>query len=207
MTQILSLQHATPDDMKKVLDPLISKTSVILAYPPTGMLIITDVLSNIKRLQDIVTALDVEGVGEVISYIPLKSAYAMEIVKSLIAVFPPQRPGITPIRIVADERTNSVILMANEQQTTHIKELIGFMDKDIPRSGNSLNVYRLQNGNAEDMVKVLMNLPKEVSKDPKAPAQAAKTPVLSKDVKWWRTRQPTRSSSPRTGTTTKSSKG
>ncbi|MCG2739855.1 MAG: hypothetical protein L6300_06405, partial [Syntrophaceae bacterium] len=74
VTQILSLQHATPDDMKKVLDPLISKTSVILAYPPTGMLIITDVLSNLKRLQNIVTALDVEGVGEVISYIPLKYA-------------------------------------------------------------------------------------------------------------------------------------
>ncbi len=184
VTQILSLQHASADDMKKVLDPLISKTSIILSYPPAGMLIITDVQSNIKRLQEIVAALDVEGVGEVISYVPLRAAYATEIVKSLIAVFPPQRPGIMAIRIVADERTNSVILMANEQQTIHIKKLIGFMDKDIPRSGSSLNVYRLQNGNAEDMVKVLMNLPKEVSKDPKDPKQAgaAKTPVLSKDV-------------------------
>jgi general secretion pathway protein D len=182
VTQIVSLQHAGADDMKKVLDPLISKTSIILSYPPAGMLIITDVQSNIKRLQEIVAALDVDGVGEVISYIPLRSAYAAEIVKSLIAIFPPQRPGVTAIRIVADERTNSVILMASEQQTGHIKKLIGFMDKDIPRTGSSLNVYRLQNGNAEDMVKVLMNLPKEVSKDPKAPAQAAKTPVLSKDV-------------------------
>lgn len=182
VTQIVSLQHASADDMKKVLDPLISKTSIILSYPPAGMLIITDVQSNIKRLQDIVTALDVDGVGEVISYIPLRSAYASEVVKSLIAVFPPQRPGVTAIRIVADERTNSVILMASEQQTGNIKKLISFMDKDIPRTGSSLNVYRLQNGNAEDMVKVLMNLPKEVSKDPKVPAQAAKTPVLSKDV-------------------------
>ena len=74
VTQIISLQHASPDEMKKVLDPLISKTSIILAYAPTGMLIITDVQSNIKRLQDIVTALDVHGVGEVISYIPLKAA-------------------------------------------------------------------------------------------------------------------------------------
>ncbi len=182
VTQIISLQHASADDMKKVLDPLISKTSIILAYPPAGMLIITDVQSNIKRLLEIVAALDVDGVGEVISYIPLKSAYATEIVKSLIAVFPPQRPGAMPIRIVADERTNSVILMASEQNSTHIKKLIGFMDKDIPRTGSSLNVYRLQNGNAEDMVKVLMNLPKEVAKDPKAPQAAAKTPVLSKDV-------------------------
>ena len=187
VTQIISLQHASPDEMKKVLDPLISKTSIILSYPPTGMLIITDVQSNIKRLQEIVTALDVDGVGEVISYIPLKAALATEIAKSLTAVFPPQRPGVAPIRIVADDRTNSIILLASEQSTGHIKKLISLMDKDIPRVGNILHVYRLQNGNAEDMVKVLMNLPKETTTT-KQPAQAgaaaaaAKTPVLSKDV-------------------------
>jgi general secretion pathway protein D len=183
VTQILSLQYASPDEMKKVLDPLISKNSIILAYAPTGMLIITDVLSNIKRLQEIVNALDVEGVGEVISYIPLQSAFATEIVKSLIAVFPPQRPGSVPIRIVADERTNSIILLASETNTVNVKQLISLMDKDIPRSGTSLHVYRLQNGSSEELVKVLMNLPRE-TKDPKAPPTPAtgKAAALSKDV-------------------------
>ncbi len=174
VTQILSLQHASPDEMKKVLDPLISKNSIILAYAPTGMLIITDVSSNIKRLQEIVTALDVEGVGEMISYIPLQSASATEIVKSLIAVFAPQRPGSAPIRIVADERTNSIILLASETNTMNVKKLISLMDKDIPRSGTILHVYRLQNGNAEDMTKVLMNLPKD-TKDPEG--RPAPTPA------------------------------
>ena len=184
VTQILSLQHASPDEMKKVLDPLISKTSIILSYAPAGMLIVTDVLSNIKRLQEIVAALDVEGVGEMISYIPLQSALATEIVKSLMAVFAPQRPGSVPIRIVADERTNSVILLASETNTANVKKLISLMDKDIPRSGASLHVYRLQNGSAEDLTKVLMNLPKD-TKDPKAPAAAPVTgraAALSKDV-------------------------
>ena len=184
VTQILSLQYAGPDEMKKVLDPLISKTSIILAYAPTGMLIITDVLSNIQRLQNIVTALDVEGVSEQISFIPLQAASATEIAKSLVAVFPPQqRPGIAPIRIVPDERTNSVILLANEINTAHVKKLISLMDRDIPRSGTIIHVYQLQNGNAEDMAKVLMNIPKD-TKDakPPAPAAAGKTAILSKDV-------------------------
>ncbi|OGP86520.1 MAG: type II secretion system protein GspD [Deltaproteobacteria bacterium RBG_16_58_17] len=184
VTQILSLQYAGPDEMKKVLDPLISKTSIILAYAPTGMLIITDVLSNIQRLQNIVTALDVEGVSEQISFIPLQAASATEIAKSLVAVFPPQqRPGIAPIRIVPDERTNSVILLANEINTAHVKKLISLMDRDIPRSGTIIHVYQLQNGNAEDMAKVLMNIPKD-TKDakPPAPAAAVKTAILSKDV-------------------------
>ncbi len=187
VTQIISLQHANPEEMKKVLDPLISKTSIILAYAPTGMLIVTDVQSNIKRLQEIVTALDVDGVGDVISYVPLKAALATEIAKSLTAVFPPQRPGMALIRIVADERTNSIILLASEQISGHIKKLIALMDKDIPRVGSMLHVYRLQNGNAEDMVKVLMNLPKETTTttQPARPGQVpavAKTPVLSKDL-------------------------
>jgi general secretion pathway protein D len=182
VTQILSLQHASPDEMKKVLDPLISKTSIILAYAPAGMLIITDVLSNIKRLQEIVTALDVEGVGEVISYIPLQAASATEIVKSLTAVFPPQKPGSPQIRIVADGRTHSVILMASETDTANVKKLISLMDKDIPRSGSTLHVFRLQNGNAEDMVKVLMNLPKDV-KDPRVtPPPGAGAPTGGKAV-------------------------
>ena len=134
MTQIISLQHASPDEMKKVLDPLISKTSIILAYAPTGMLIITDVLSNIKRLQEIVTALDVDGVGEVISYIPLKSASATEIAKSLTAVFPPQQAGGSPpIRIVADDRTNSIIILATRtEHEAHQEAHLSLMDKDDP---------------------------------------------------------------------------
>ena len=72
---------------------------------------------------------------------------------------------------MADDRTNSIILLASEQSSGHIKKLISLMDKDIPRVGNVLHVYRLQNGNAEDMVKVLMNLPKETTA-PRPPAQA-----------------------------------
>jgi general secretion pathway protein D len=188
VTQILSLDYASADEMKKILDPLVSKNSIILSYPPAGMLIISDVASNIKRLQEIVTALDVEGAGDEISYIPLQSASAGEIVRALTAVFAPMRAGVAQIRLVADERTNSVILVARQQTTVHVKKLITLMDKEVPQSGTSLHVYRLQNGNAEEMVKVLMNLPKD-TRDPKAAAAAAAVPAaagravsLSKDV-------------------------
>ena len=189
VTQILSLQHATPDEMKKVLDPLISKTSVILAYPPTGMLIITDVLSNIKRLQDIVTALDVEGVGELISYVPLKYASVTDMVKSLTAIFQqqavPGREVISPIKMVADERTNALIILASENDMTRIRELLKLMDKEIPRGAGTIRVYYLQNAKAEDLAKVLTGLPQQARPTGAAgiPA-AASTPgaVFSKNV-------------------------
>ncbi|MBN1663817.1 MAG: type II secretion system secretin GspD [Deltaproteobacteria bacterium] len=177
VTQIISLSHANADDMKKVMDPLISRTSVIISYPPTGMLIVSDVLSNIKKLREIIDALDVPGVGAQITYTSLEYASANEVSKMLTTIFQQQK-GLSAVRIVPDERTNSLIMMASEADTARVRELIRLMDKEIPKSGTSLHIYRLQNANAEDLAKVLMNLPK----DAKDPAQKGKSPVLSKDI-------------------------
>ena len=117
--QIISLQYANPDDIKKILDPMISKTSIVLSYPPTGMLVITDLLSNIKKLQEVIAALDAEGVGEQISFIPLQHTDSDEIVKSLTAAFQHQR-GVAPIKIVSDSRTNSVIVVASEIEAARV---------------------------------------------------------------------------------------
>ena len=177
VTQIVSLEYANPDEMKKVLDPLISKSSVILSYSPTGMLIITDLLSNIKKLQEIIGALDVAGVGEQISFLPLKYADADDIVKSLIAVFQQQKGAMAPIKVVADNRTNSVMLVATETDTARVKQLIGLLDKEVPKGDTTLHVYRLQNATAEDLAKVLASLPREAKE-----TQKGRSPLLSKEV-------------------------
>jgi general secretion pathway protein D len=176
VTQILTLQHASPDEMKKVLDPLISKTSVILSYPPTGMLIITDVLSNIQRLQEIVTALDVDGVGELISYVPLKYASAADMVKSLMTIFQQQagKGALAPIKIVADDRANALIILATENDTKKVRELLALMDKEIPKGAGAIRVYYLQNAKAEDLAKVLTGLPQQTR-----PTGAAGTPAAA----------------------------
>jgi general secretion pathway protein D len=177
VTQIISLGHANPDEMKRVLDPLISKTSVILSYPPAGMLIITDVLSNIKRLQDIIEALDIDGVGGLISYVPLKYASATEAIKSLNVLFQQQKGAMAPVKIVADDRTNALIIAATENDTTRVRELVALMDKEIPGGAGMIRVYYLQNARAEDTAKVLTSLQQQA----KAPT-AAQPAAVSKSV-------------------------
>jgi len=182
-TQIVSLNHANPDEIKRVLDPLISRNSIILSYPPTGMLVITDVLSNIKRLLRIISALDVPGAGELISVVPLRNAHAGDVAKSLASVFQGeqgQRKGGQTIRVLPDDRTNTVIILASEFYTTRIKQLVSLLDREVPKGESTMHVYRLQNANAEDLAKVLMNLP---TKDAKTPGQEkGKAPVISKEV-------------------------
>lgn len=186
VTQLIPLRYADPNELKKLFTPFISKTSVIVSYPPTGMLIVTDVLSNIKRLISIIEAIDVEGIGEEISVIPLQHATATVLGQSLTSVFQRGRvrrgkkvvPGAPTVRIVPDERTNSLITLASEDDTVRIKQLIYMLDKETPRGEGDVHVYYLQNAIAEDLAKVLMAIP---TKDAKAP-QKGKAPVISKEV-------------------------
>jgi general secretion pathway protein D len=184
-TQLIPLEYANPDELKKLFTPLISKSSVIVSYPPNRMLIVTDVLSNIKRLLRIVKEIDVVGIGEEISVIPLQHATASDLSKSLGDIFQRQvrrpRKGepIGPaISIVPDERTNCLIVLATEDDTFRVKELVGLLDLEIPRGEGDIHVYYLQNAIAEDLVKVLTALPTEETKG----VVKGKAPVISKEV-------------------------
>ena len=183
ITQLIPLEYADPNELKKLFAPLISKSSVIISYPPTGMLIVTDVLSNIKRLLHIVKVIDVVGVGEEISVVPVVYATATNLVKSLTSVFKTQArrkgsPQTPDVRIVADERTNSLIIAATEYDTLRVKQLVKLLDKEIPRGEGDVRVYYLQNAIAEDLAKVLTALPSKQARTPGKPT----APVISKEV-------------------------
>jgi len=182
ITQIIRLQYAEPNEIKKLFSPLISKSSVILSYPPTNMLIVTDVLSNIQRLLHLLSAIDVEGVGQELSMIPLEHATSQTLVKTLNSIFSKKASkkrsvSSDPVKIVAEERTNSVIVLASEDDMLKVKELIAMLDKEVPREEGKIRVYYLEHAKAEDLEKVLKNLPSKKTKDNKGRA-----PIISKDV-------------------------
>jgi general secretion pathway protein D len=185
VTQLIPLAYANPDELKKLFAPLISKSSLIVSYRPTRMLIVTDVFSNIKRLLKIIEAIDVKGIGEEISVIPLEHATASKLSKPLISIFqkaPSRRikgvPLAPVLRIMPDERTNSLIILATEDDTLRLKKLIRLLDKEIPRGEGDIHVYYLQNADAEDLVKVLVALPSEEKKQ----AVKGKAPVISEEL-------------------------
>ena len=186
VTQLILLRYADPNELKKLLAPLIPKSSVMVAYPPTGMLIVTDVLSNISRLQKIIKNIDVEGIGAEITIVPLEYASATKMAKSISVLFqkrvtkskkgPHGEPGV---KVVPDERTNALILLASEDNTVKIKRLIKMLDKETPRGEGGVQVCYLENANAEELVKVLMAIPAGQGKG----GEKGRAPVLSKDVK------------------------
>jgi general secretion pathway protein D len=185
VTQLIPLKYADPVEIKRLFTPMISKSSVILAYQPTNMMIITDVFSNIQRLFKILKQIDVPGIGQEISVIPIQYADSTKMVTLLNTVFKPtgKRTKGTPektVTMVADERTNVIVLLANEVDTLRIKQLIAMIDKEAPRGKGKINVYYCENATAEELAKVLQEVPTQEAGAPKTKAAA---PVISGKVR------------------------
>ncbi len=165
VTQLIPLKYAEPIEIKRLFTPMISKSSVILAYPPTNTLVITDVHSNIQRLLKILKQIDVPGIGQQISVLPIAFADATKMVSLLSTVFKPARKTVkgapAGVTMVADERTNVVVLLANEVDTLRIKQLIRMIDKETPRGKGKIHVYYCENASAEELAKVLQAVPSD----------------------------------------------
>ncbi len=206
VTQLIPLKYADPEELKKLFTPLVSKNSVVISYPATNLLIVTDVLSNINRLLQIIKHIDVEENISEITVIPVENAIATEVAQTLDTIFggssarrtPTARttrrrtpaaaavqgeegPAMGEVNIIADERTNSLIVIASAYDTQKVKSLVAILDKEIPRGSGNINVYYLQHANAEELTKVLMALPDQQA-PPEQQAEKGKAPVISKDV-------------------------
>ncbi len=185
VTQLIHLKYADPNEVKQLFAPLVSKSSVVLAYRPTNMLIITDVYSNIQRLMQIIDAIDVTGIGREIVLIPLQYADAKDMSSIITSIFSAQgkvrKAQEQKITVVAEERTNTLIVMANTADMERIKALVKMLDKEIPKGKEKIHVYYLENAKAEDLVSVLQALPTKGQSPDKGKKQQA--PIISSDVK------------------------
>lgn len=182
VTQLIPLHYADPDEIKRLFTPLVSRNSSILSYDPTNMLIITDLASNIQRLMKILNTIDVTGIGQEITVIPLEFADCTKFTSLLNTVFKAQASGkskaLKNIQFVADERTNSVVVLASKGETEKIGSLVRLLDKEVPRGKEKIHVYYLENGSAEDLAGVLQNLSKKTA----AAEKGKKAPIQSENV-------------------------
>lgn len=187
VTQLVPLQYSSPEEMKKVLAPLVSQTSVLIAHTPSGMLIITETMSNIQKLLGIIKVLDVESREDEVAVIPLINASADGLAKILTSIYDqargqPQDGGIHSrglIKIVPYERINGIIVLANSSEMSRIKSLITMLDSKVQRADGNIHVYYLQNATAAELVKVLSVLPE---KQQSGETDAGKAAAISQNV-------------------------
>lgn len=194
VTQLITLTYSDPEEVKRLIAPLVSKSSVVISHSDSGMLILTDVLSNITRLLEIIRAIDVPSVGEEMVVIPLQYASADSVAKALSQLFvkTATRQGQKPetVKIIPYERTNSLIVIADKGNIQKVRDLVAKIDTEAPRGTGKIQVYYLQHARADEIVKVLTNLPGDTPAQggggggaAATPEAAAKAPPISRDIK------------------------
>ncbi len=169
ITRIVRLRSIAADDASTVLGHFKSRDGDITPYAATNTLIITDLASNIRRMLQILGEVDVSGVGEQIWVEPVHYALASELATRITEILggaaapgAPARPGASTSevrlgRILADDRSNSLVIVATQRMYIRVLELLRRLDISIDGEGQ-VRVLRLQHGDADEMATVLNNI-------------------------------------------------
>jgi len=180
VTRMIRLKNLDAASVIGVIQPMVSHDGLIAAFPADNTVIITDDAYNVERLLDIIGSLDVRGVQQAIVVIPLKLAFADELAPEIDQLMAArmQGPGANPqlavrpqmgvapsatgagtgYKVIPDERTNCLVVLAPPLQMREIQEIVEKLDVVPPLSTSRIHVYRLKNAQALEMVQVLNNL-------------------------------------------------
>lgn len=141
VTQVFELQHENPNNLVAVLRPLITANNTINANPASNSLVITDYASNLRRLGQIIAALDRPSDGDV-DIVVLQHAVASDLAPliSRLTASGPVRPGPQAavgaggVTVIAEPRSNALIVRApNASRLAATRALIAQLD--IPAAG------------------------------------------------------------------------
>jgi general secretion pathway protein D len=149
VTQIITMKNVSAAQLVPLLRPLIPQQGHLAAYPSGNMLIISDRASNVSRIMHIIARMDESG-DEPVDVIKLNNASATELVRTVNQLSQGQaaESGGAPVKIIADERTNSVLVSGEKSLRLKIKALIVNLDTPLS-SGGDTQVRYLRYADAE----------------------------------------------------------
>src|SRR5580700_2002250 len=150
VTQVLDVKNVSAPQLVPILRPMIPQYGHLVAYPAGNILIITDRASNVNRMMRIIRRIDQVG-NQDPEIVPLTNASASEIVRVVNSLYAgaAASEGV-PVKVVADERSNSILIAGDEAQRLRIRALIVHLDTPLEAGGNT-RVRYLHYANAEKL--------------------------------------------------------
>lgn len=154
VTRVVDVRHVPAQELVNLLRPLMPQQGHMLAHANSNSLVVTDRAGNVDRLVSIISRIDTAADAEV-EVIPLRHASAAEIARTASALEPQgaaQTPGA--LRLVADERTNSILLSGDRSQRLRLRTLVAHLDTPL-ESGENTQVVYLRYAKAAELVPIL----------------------------------------------------
>ncbi|CAH1601383.1 Type II secretion system protein GspD [Vibrio jasicida] len=159
ITRVVAVRNVSVRELSPLLRQLIDNAGAgnVVHYDPANIILITGRAAVVNRLAEIIKRVDQAGDKE-IELVELRNASAAEMVRIVEALNKTTNQKSTPEflepKIVADERTNSILISGDPKVRARLKRLIRQLDVEMATKGNNRVVY-LKYAKAEDLVDVL----------------------------------------------------
>lgn len=166
VTQVIQLNNISAAKLIPLIRPLAPQHAHVAAYSPSNAIIISDTSANISRIRKVIESIDLSAVQET-DIVTLEHASSEEVVRMLEQLQKSQKRSgqaeATQLLLVADKRTNSVLVSGDELERARIKSLLTFLDTPLAHSGNVKVVY-LEYALAKDLATVLSKVVQNMSR-------------------------------------------
>lgn len=172
VTRIMRLNHVSVVEMSKMLELQLNRKDVVSTLEETNHLIITDTVSSVKKIEELVKELDKPGMARSTEVISLKHANAAELARQIMASFAdnPSRAqqltdrmaagtayansvSMSVPTIVASTHSNGLVVTGTQRQIQAVKDLVAKLDIPAPSGRSSFNIIALNYIKAEDIAK------------------------------------------------------
>jgi general secretion pathway protein D len=148
VTQVVDVKNVSAAQLVPILRPMIPQYGHLAAYPSSNILIISDRASNVNRMMRIIRRID-QVANQDPEIVPLQNASASEIVRVVNSFY--QGAAATEgvaVKVVADERSNSVLIGGDQAQRLRVRALVAHLDTPLEAGGDT-RVRYLHYANAE----------------------------------------------------------
>ncbi len=159
ITRIYRLKFASAAEVNKVLVKFKSKEGDITTFDEGQLLIITDSGTNIRRMIRIIEEIDLGGANNKMWIEPVNYSAADDVAKKLNEIYDLKgKEGAAGLeKVIAEEVTNSLIIVGNEDAYLRILELLKRVDVP-PSAEGDIHVLPLQHADADELAKTLTQM-------------------------------------------------
>ncbi len=163
VTRVFVLKYESASQLVNVVRPMIAPNNIVVAYPSSNALVVTDYASSVKRIEKLIESID-QPSADAPLLIPVKHASAVDLANIINRLMPeasaPQTGGDDNQRFVllADSRTNGLLLRSdNPGRIARVKNLVAKLDGEASTPGN-IHVVQLKNADATKLAQTLRSV-------------------------------------------------
>ena len=171
VTRVIEVKNVAAAQLVPILRPLVPPQGHMAAYPQSNMLIISDRAINIQRMIELIDRIDQPTSGEV-EFVKLNYAAASDVVRVLNTLQQQSKKGDPQAQqamLVADERSNSILIGGDRGDRLQLRAIIAHLDTPTESIGDTHVIY-LRYAKAKDLVPVLTGVQTTQAKAAKAGA-------------------------------------